>query len=236
MMTDKVLTCLAKLGDHLGLPAIVTAAAEELVKLPWENNMQRLADIIQMPVYQNHQQKLVELLHLPGRGACTELQVLQLLENMNFEEADIAAVVQVDIMQPAELQVLMGILTNAGHSRTSMLLHKAVQHRIKCEAAQANFLVDTEKLAISAKHVDSPIRCIPNIRFSEPDGFQIDVPMPDGFSSCDCCSIQLPFSTLQVRVGPCCTGGEYHIACVDIDITHWTKSSDAVVTWSDFML
>ncbi len=163
-MTDKALVCFARLGDHLGLSAIVTAAAKELVKLPWHNNLYRLAVFLQMPVYKHKQEKLIELLHHPQRGAYSELQVLQLLESLSYDDADIAAVVQLDIMQPAELKVLLGILVSVEHSAQGMLLHKAVQQHIRCEDARAQILEEEEAHAMYAKQADSPTRCIPKLR------------------------------------------------------------------------
>lgn len=226
LMSDKALTCLTKLGDHLCLPAIVTAAAEAIVKLPWEDNMHRLTDVIQMPVYQHHQQKLIELLHLPQRGAYSELQVLQLLEHLSYSEADIAAVVQVDIMQPAELHALMGILVNADHGKPSMLLHKTVQQRLKCDTGRNYYSPEEEaNLALSAKHANSQTRCIPIIRFSESNGgYQPSDPIYHAWTGSDCFPIELPHSLLRVWVDSFSTSVEWSNGLAGIHIGYCKRA------------
>ena len=182
--------------------------------------MDLLQDGIQMPVYQQHQQKLIELLHLPQRGAYSELQVLQLLEHLSYSEADIAAVVQVDIMQPTELHVLMGILVNPDHGKPSMLLHKAVQQRLKCDTSRNYYSPEEEaNLALSAKHANSQTRCIPIIRFSESNGgYQPSDPMSPAWPGSDRFPIDLPHSPLQVCVESCSTSGEWSIGLASTHI------------------
>jgi len=174
-MSSKMLVCLARLGDHLGLSALGSAAAEHIVQLPWQVNMLALAAVLQTSFYKHRQDKLSELLHHAHRGAYSELQVLQLLESMSCEEADIAAIVQIDMLQPAELQILLAILVNPEHSTPGELLHKAVQQHVKCGDMHAQTLTEEEEIAMDVKQTNSPTRCIPNIIFiSEHDGFRFD--------------------------------------------------------------
>lgn len=148
------------------------AAAAHIVQLPWQLNMLALAAVLQTSFYKHRQDKCSELLHHAQRGAYSELQVLQLLESMSCEEDGIAAVVQVDILQPAELQILLAVLMNAEHSTPSKLLHKAVQQHVKCGNMYDQILTEEEDNAMDAKQANSSTRCIPNIIFSEHDGFR----------------------------------------------------------------
>jgi len=174
-MSSQMLVCLARLGDHLGLSALVTAAAEHIVQLPWQLNTLALAAVLQTSFYKHRQDKCSELLHHAQRGAYSELQVLQLLESMSCEEAEIAAIMQVDILQPGELQILLAILVNAEHSAPSKLLHKAVQQHVKCGNMYDQILTEEDDDAMDAKQANSPTRCIPNMIFvSEHDGFRFD--------------------------------------------------------------
>ena len=131
-MTDELLLCLAQLGDHLGLSELFDESVHALIQKPWVDNMHRIAQILVMPVFQQDIAKIDELLHHPGRGAYTELQVLQLLEMADMSQNNIAAVFKMDTMQPAEFDTLLGILVNTKHAPSAgMLLCKAVQqHRL----------------------------------------------------------------------------------------------------------
>lgn len=53
------------------------------------------------------------LLHHPSRGVCTELQVLAVLEEMGIARADCASAIEVNKLQPAELQGLFALLVNS---------------------------------------------------------------------------------------------------------------------------
>ncbi len=174
-MSSQMLVCLARPGNHLGLSTLVMAAAEHIVQLPWQLNMHALAAVPQNSFYKHRQDKCSELLHHAQRGAYSELQELQLLESISCNEADVAAIVQVDIFQPAELQILLAILVNAEHSTPSKLLHKAVQQHVKCGNMYNQILTEEEDNAMDARQANSPTRCIPNIIFvSEHDGFRFD--------------------------------------------------------------
>ena len=131
-MTNELLMCLAQLGDHLGLSGLFDDSVHALIQKPWVDNMHRIAQILVMPVFQQDIAKIDELLHHPGRGAYTELQVLQLLEMADMSQNNIAAVFKMDTMQPAEFDTLLGILVNTKHAPSAgMLLCKAVQqHRL----------------------------------------------------------------------------------------------------------
>ena len=82
-MTGDALTCLAKLADHLGLSSLLETAAEALIKLPWEENMSHLLELLQMSLYKRETDRRDQLLHHPKRGAYTELQLLDLLQAAN---------------------------------------------------------------------------------------------------------------------------------------------------------
>ena len=126
-MTGKALCCLARLGDHLGLPTLYDTAAEHLIQRPWEENMISLCDLLEVPIFR--QIKVRELLHHAKRGALSELQVLELSESCGITEVDIADVLDVNTMQPAELHVLLEILID--ERRTSLLLlRKAVSQHV----------------------------------------------------------------------------------------------------------
>ena len=126
-MTGEALCCLARLGDHLGLPTLYDAAAEHLIQKPWEENMISLGNLLEVPIFR--QIKVRELLHHAKRGALSELQVLELSESCGITEVDIADVLDVNTMQPAELHVLLEILID--ERRTSLLLlRKAVSQHV----------------------------------------------------------------------------------------------------------
>lgn len=128
-MSGQALLCLTMLGDYLGLSKLCNEAVDALIQKPWVDNMHRIAQISAMPKYQHDIAKMRELLHHLKRGAYSELQVLELLEMINTSENNIAAILSMDTMQPAELDTLLGILVNDVHD-LGILLRKAVQwHR-----------------------------------------------------------------------------------------------------------
>ena len=135
-MNSHELLCLAKLGDHLGLTPLCEHAAELFIKLPWETNyLHGLKSILELSLYRWDHKRLDSLLHHPQRGAFTELQVLEVLESCNTAEADIAAIVRMDRLQPAEFQTLLGILVNLQHA-PGILLAKAVRQQLTPKALQ----------------------------------------------------------------------------------------------------
>jgi hypothetical protein len=88
-----------------------------------------LGDLLEVPIFRQNTVKMRELLHHAKRGALSELQVLELSESCGMTEADIADVLDVHIMQPAELHVLLEILSD--ERRTSLLLlRKAVSQHL----------------------------------------------------------------------------------------------------------
>ena len=131
-MQGHALYCLAQLADHLGLSALLEAAAEALIKQPWEHNMKQLSSMLQITLYREDTSKRNRLLHHPQRGAYTELQVLELVESLDVADSDCAAAVDLERLQPAELHVLLAVLADAEHGST--LLRKAVQQLLVPEA------------------------------------------------------------------------------------------------------
>ena len=133
-MTANALLCIVSFGDHLGLTALVDSAAEELIQRSWLDHMPHLKQLLQFPYFIQSLERVNKLLHHAKRGAYTELQVLELLELCKLPEDDIAAVLSIPAMQPAELHTLLGILTNGAHPST-VLLHKAVTQHLNLPAS-----------------------------------------------------------------------------------------------------
>ena len=133
-MTRNALLSVGQLGDHLGLTSLVEIAAEELIQMFWTNDMQCLKQILHLPYFKHHLDRINKLVHHAKRGAQTELQVLELMELCELPEDDIAAVLSISTMQPAEVHTLFGILTNGRHP-SSVLLHKAVTQHLKLPAS-----------------------------------------------------------------------------------------------------
>lgn len=122
------LLSLAKLGDHLGLAALCETSAEALVQFPWESSISQLAEVIQMPVYKLDAGKKDKLLHNAKRGAYSEIQVLELLEHIGTPESEIAQTLQIASMQPAELHVLVRILSSPDRTPGPLLQIAVQQH------------------------------------------------------------------------------------------------------------
>ena len=112
MEADELLR-LAQLADHLGLPTLLHKAADHLIALPWHKNMLLLSTLLSLSAFSTDTDKRNMLLHHPQRGACTELQVLAVLEDMSIPRANCAPAVEVQRMQPAELQALFALLANS---------------------------------------------------------------------------------------------------------------------------
>ena len=128
-MSGPAVLCLTELADYLGLSNLFDEAVAALMQLPWVDNMHRIAQILAMPQFQQNAVKMSDVLHHPRRGAYSEVQVLELLEMINTSDTNIAAILDMDTMQPAEMDTLLGILVNKVHD-PGMLLRKAVQwHR-----------------------------------------------------------------------------------------------------------
>ena len=111
-MKGDALLCLAKLADHLGLSSLVETAAEALIKLPWEKNILRLNELLQMTLYKREADRHDKLLHHPQRGAYTELQLLDLLKAANTFWSDCASVIDLESLQPSELHALLGVFSD----------------------------------------------------------------------------------------------------------------------------
>ena len=133
-MTRDVLLLFAQLGDHLGFTPLIDVAAEGLIQTQWLDHMEHLKQLLQLPYFNQHLDRSNKLLHHAKRGAYTELQVLELLELCKLPEDDIAAVLSIPTMQPAEVHTLLGILTTGRHP-SAVLLHKAVTQHLKLPAS-----------------------------------------------------------------------------------------------------
>ena len=124
-MTGEALCCLTRLADHLGLSRLYNKAAEILIRKPWGDDMKLLGNLLGVPVFKQNISKVCELLHDAKRGALYELQVLDLCQGCGMIDTDIADVLDINAMQPAELHILLGILSDERRS-SLLLLRKAV--------------------------------------------------------------------------------------------------------------
>ena len=85
--------------------------------------------MLNLPVYKHDSQKLYSFLHHPQRGAYTELQILQVLEDGAAAESVIACSgLDWDTLQPAELHTILGILSKPERP-PGVLLQRAVQQQ-----------------------------------------------------------------------------------------------------------
>lgn len=134
-MKARALVHLAQLADHLGLSSLLDAAAESVVVLPWHHNMEWLVALLKIPVYQKNTEQRNKLLHHPQRGACTELQVLAVLEHVGIPRADFASAVDLQGLQPAELRALLVILVDC--EEDGPFLRAAVKQDLVPEALRA---------------------------------------------------------------------------------------------------
>lgn len=121
------LLCLAQLADHLGLLSLLSIAASQLIALPWHKNMLMLSALLSLSANATDTNKRNTLLHHPRRGACTELQVLAVLEDMGIPRADCASAIEVQRLQPAELQALFAMLANSEEDSGSLYRTAAQQ-------------------------------------------------------------------------------------------------------------
>ncbi|DBA80994.1 TPA: hypothetical protein ACH3X2_007201 [Trebouxia sp. C0005] len=141
-MTTEALLSLAKLGDHIGLACICEAAAEAMIQMPWEDQMHELAAVLQMPVYSSDLAKKSKLLHHAKRGAYTELQALEVLEETKASDDELITCISLQTLPPQELQVLLRILTNSDH-KPGAFLAKAVQQHTLPACLQPNVTAAT---------------------------------------------------------------------------------------------
>lgn len=132
-MGSKLLHQLIILADSLGLSSLLDAAAEALIKLPWERIMYQLNSLLQLSFYSSDPQKRNQLLHHPQRGAYTELQVLEVLEGLGISRADCASLLDLQGLQLAELHSLLAVLVDREED-SGPLLRAAVQQQLKPEA------------------------------------------------------------------------------------------------------
>ena len=119
---------LAQLAEHLGLLPLLDTAADHLIALPWHANLSALISLLKFPVYASDTGKCSLLLHGPRRGACTELQVLAVLEGLGIPRARCTPYIQLQNLQPAELTVLVSALLNSEED-PGQLLHAAAKQR-----------------------------------------------------------------------------------------------------------
>jgi len=127
-MDTEDLLSLAKLGDCAGLASICEAAAEAMIQMPWEHQMDELAAVLQMPVYRLDLAKKSKLLHHAKRGAYTELQALEVLEKTKASDDELMTCISLQTLQPEEMQVLLRILTNSDHKPGAFLAKAVQQH------------------------------------------------------------------------------------------------------------
>ena len=128
-ISDTMLLRIAKLADYLGLGSLCETAARMLVQLPWDEHSSSLSAIARLAYFHNSSGRLDALLHHPRRGACCELQLLEMLETAGVHDDRVASLIKVELMKQAELQMLLDTLTTGGHAakRSAVtLLHKAV--------------------------------------------------------------------------------------------------------------
>ena len=123
-----------------------------MVQMPWEDQMHELAAVLQMPVYRLDLAKKSKLLHHAKRGAYTELQALELLENTKASDDELLTCISLQTLQPEEMQVLLRILTNSDH-KPGAFLAKAVQQHTLPACLQPNM-----KAATTTRLVDHIMR------------------------------------------------------------------------------
>ncbi len=129
-MDTKALLSLAKLGDHVGLASLCEAAAEVMVQMPWEDQINELATVLQMPVYRLDLAKKNTLLHHAKRGAYTELQVLEVLEKAEASDDELMTCISLQTLQLEEMHVLLRILSNSIHKPGAFLAKVVQQHTL----------------------------------------------------------------------------------------------------------
>ena len=133
-MTPEILSCLTKLAERLGLPSLLESIANRLVTKSWETCASPLA--FMTSYLHKADQDVTAFLHHPDRGACAELQVLQVLEDAGLSESAISDVVDVTLMGRSELDMLFRILLNEGHSSQNLLMRKALHRHLNYTAPQ----------------------------------------------------------------------------------------------------
>ena len=109
---------------------IIELAAGCIVKRPWEDSMQILKEVLELPTYFQDKARMNQLLHHSRRGAYTELQVLEVLDSMNIPEAFIADMLKVDKMQTEELHALLSILLSTDRQHGPLLRQALEQHML----------------------------------------------------------------------------------------------------------
>ena len=124
----------ALLADHLGLSNLLEEAATNLVQESWWKNnygiMRKLGVLLQMAPYKQDAGKRSHLLHHPKRGAFTELQVLELLDRLDYLEEDILSTLQMEGLQPHELNALLAAIVNRPKDSRQLLQAAVQQHLV----------------------------------------------------------------------------------------------------------
>ncbi len=120
----------AELGSHVGLVPITELAAECIVKRPWEDGMQVLKEVLELPTYLQNRARMNQLLHHAQRGAYTELQIFEILDSMKMPEAFIADMLKIDKMQTEELHALLSILLSSERQHGPLLRQALEQHML----------------------------------------------------------------------------------------------------------
>jgi len=120
----------AQLGSHVGLVPITQLAAECIVKRPWEDGMQVLKEILELPTYLQNRARMNQLLHHAQRGAYTELQILEILDDMKMPEAFIVDMLKIGKMQTAELHALLNILLSSERQHGPLLRQALEQYML----------------------------------------------------------------------------------------------------------
>ena len=109
---------------------ITELAAECIVKRPWEDGMQVLKEVLELPTYLQNRARMDQLLHHAQRGAYTELQVLEVLVTMNMPEAFIADMLKINKMQKVEFHALLSILLSSEQQHGPLLRQALEQHML----------------------------------------------------------------------------------------------------------
>lgn len=104
--------------------------------------MRDITSITCMAYFHHNHTRLDALLHHPATGACYELQLLKMSDTMGFNDDQIASLVKVELLNEAELRILLGILSVGEYAAKRAgisLLYKAAQH--------LSFADDTQRTA-----------------------------------------------------------------------------------------
>ena len=124
-----VLLCVTSLAEHLGLHELLERFAGNTVSYIWHMRMDSIASIVDL--YYKTKRDVKALLHHPTRGAYSELEVLELLELAKIPDSDILNMLELELMGPAEINILLAILVDQNHADRTSLLRKTVKHQLQ---------------------------------------------------------------------------------------------------------